>query len=49
MMGYLQILGIWHLVHMVMVDMDFVVLLVVVVPLKEYEPHVSNGMSSRDN
>jgi hypothetical protein len=49
MMGYLQILGIWHLVHMVMADMDSAVLLVAVVPLKEYKPHVSSGMSSREN
>jgi hypothetical protein len=44
MMGLLQILGIWHLGHMVMADMDSVVLLVAVVPLKEYEPRISNGM-----
>jgi hypothetical protein len=49
MMGFLQILGIWHLVHMEMADMDSVVLLVAAVPLKEYEPHVSNGMKSGDN
>lgn len=49
MMGYLQILGIWHLVHMVMADMDSVALLVAVVPLKVYEPHLSNGMWSREN
>jgi hypothetical protein len=29
---------------MVMADMDSVVLLVAVVPLKDYKPHVSNGM-----
>jgi hypothetical protein len=49
MMGFLQILGIWHLGHTVMADMDSVVLLVAVVPLKEYEPRISNGMKSREN
>lgn len=49
MRGYLQILGIRHLVHMVGADMDSVVLPVAVVPLKQYEPRVTNGMWSRDN